>query len=320
MMKDLSMTVSSPFDDLTNLLEQLPNMNSCSGNKVREDLGKRPIGGQGGRLTELLVWLANWQGEAEPKLNESHICVLASSYVGGMGADGINGYIELASSGQSYVNQLCKTHGLGLRVLEMAVEMPHKISPQSPDWDQAGVMAAVAFGMEATASGGHILGLGELAFGSEPYAIAIICKLMGIETGQFAKEAGLLKAAGKAQQMINQLDVDAPLDILLALGGREMAAAVGAILAARSRRLPVLLDGWAASVAAIILWKMAPSSIDHCQLSASLNDAHLLAMGKIGMRPIVDVSHDCGMGVGSAMALNVLKGAIAMLDLPVMSE
>lgn len=313
------MSAQQPFDDLVKLLAQLPGGDSCNGNVVREALGKRPVGGnQGNRLADLLAWLATWQGSDTPSLAESHICVLASSYEGGMGSEGLKGHMSLASNGQSFVNQLCKTHGLGLRILEMAVEMPHKAGQPEPIWSEAEVMAAVAFGMEATAAGGHILGLGELAFGSEPYAIAIICRLMGIESGHFAKEFGLRKAAAQAQQLLNQHNADEPLEVLRAFGGREMAAAVGAILAARSRRLPVVLDGWAASVAALILWKMDPSSVDHCILAAPLNDAHMLAMGKIGMRPIVDVSHDSGMGVGCAMALNVLKGLIGAFALPEM--
>ncbi|WND02613.1 nicotinate-nucleotide--dimethylbenzimidazole phosphoribosyltransferase [Temperatibacter marinus] len=311
------MPSNSPFDDLKNLLSQLPDQDHSSVKILQDDMQALPIGGAGGRIRDLLLWLAGWQGKAKPSLAESHICLLASSYEGGMEAEGIKFYIDFASKGQSFVNQLCKTHGTGLRVLEMAVEIPHKAaaSPE-PVWTEAEVMAAVAFGMEASASGGDLLGLGELAFGSEPYAIAIICRLLGLESGQFAKEEGLRTAAGKAQQLLNGSSEEGPLELLRLWGGREMAASVGAILAARSRQLPVILDGWAPSVAALLLWKMDPSSIDHCQLGAPLNDAHAHAMGKIGLLPIVNMPHDCAMGVGAGFAINMLNDAVSILSLP----
>ena len=306
----------SPFDDMYTLLKTLPKADTCSGNKVREDLGKKPLGGQGGRLTELAVWLAEWQGNPEPKLEESHICVLASSYKEGMAPDSLKAFMSLAASGQSSVNRLCVPNGVGLRVLEMALEMPHVLG----DWDRASVMAAAAFGMEATAAGGDLLGLGDLAFGNEASSIAILCRLLNIETSEFAMGAGLHAVAEQASKLLRTSNENDPLEVLIPFGGREMAAAIGAIIAARSRRLPIVLDGWSASVAAVILWKIEPSSIAHCVLASSLNDAHGRAMAKIGLKPILDLSLDTGMGTGSAMTVGVLSAALSLLELPSMQD
>lgn len=312
----------TPFNDLMTLMPQLPSGDAESGLAFRRRISKKAIGGAGGGLVDHLVWLAEWQGKSEPSLAESHICVLASAYKGGMESESLKSYIDLASKGQALVNHLCKPHGLGLRVLEMAVEMPHHAGLDDATWSEAEVMGAVAFGMEATASEGDMLGLGDLAYGNESYAIAILSMLTGMETGLFAAEAGLRKAAGKAQQLINRYGSlkDDPLALLRALGGREMAGSVGAIIAARSRRLPVILDGWAASAAAAILYALDPSALDHCKLAAPLNDAHQRVMGKIGLRPVVGVSHDCAMGVGAAMAINLLKANLSIMDLPDLIE
>jgi nicotinate-nucleotide--dimethylbenzimidazole phosphoribosyltransferase len=94
------------------------------------------------------------------------------------------------------------------------------------------------------------------------------------------------------------------------LGGREIAAMAGAILAARHQRIPVLIDGYVASAAAAVLHKAEPSSLDHCVAAhCSAEFAHSRLLAKMGKRPLLDLGMRLGEGSGAALAAGILRAA-----------
>ncbi len=104
---------------------------------------------------------------------------------------------------------------------------------------------------------------------------------------------------------------DDPLQWLAAVGGLEIAAICGAILAARMGRTPVLLDGYVVTAAAAVLHKIDPRALDHCQVAhLSAEPAHRLLCEKIGKKPILDLGLRLGEGTGAALAVPVLKAAV----------
>ena len=103
-----------------------------------------------------------------------------------------------------------------------------------------------------------------------------------------------------------------PLEILRRLGGREIAAIAGAILAARMQHVPVVLDGYVATAAAAILYAIKPSSIDHCLAGhRSAEGAHGEVLERMGKKPLLDLSMRLGEGSGAALAIGMIKGAVA---------
>ncbi len=102
------------------------------------------------------------------------------------------------------------------------------------------------------------------------------------------------------------------LEILRCLGGLELAAIAGAIIAARFARTPVLLDGFACTAAAAVLHALDPHALDHCLVAhVSAEPGHRRLLDKIGKRPLLDLGMRLGEGSGAALAVNLLKAALA---------
>ena len=103
-----------------------------------------------------------------------------------------------------------------------------------------------------------------------------------------------------------------PLEVLRRLGGREIAALVGAILAARLQRVPVILDGFVVCAAAAILHAMDPGAVDHCLAAhVSAEQAHRRVLDRLGKTPLLDLGLRLGEGSGAGLALGLLKAALA---------
>jgi nicotinate-nucleotide--dimethylbenzimidazole phosphoribosyltransferase len=99
---------------------------------------------------------------------------------------------------------------------------------------------------------------------------------------------------------------------LRCLGGREIAALAGAILSARVRRIPVILDGFIACSAAAVLHKANPAALDHCIAGhVSEEAAHHHVLAELGKTPLLNLGLRLGEGSGAALALGIVKAAAA---------
>ena len=306
-----------PFADLLSLIDQLPLADGCAVKAAHQAVDIRTEGlGDSGRLGELYEWLAGWQAEKAPKSAEAHICLFAASHERGTRSADIQAMLEQASQGRAAINALCKSQGIGLRVLEMALEMPVCSPVNGAISAERDAMAAIAFGMESTASGGHILALGDMAYGNEANSLAILSSLLG--------ESPLQWAGGEMSPDIIQYAqacLDAHPDVandglkaLCAFGGREVAAMIGGIIAARSQRIPVVLDGWAALAAATILKSLKADSIDHCLAASAASPSQKKAWDTIGLPPVLQLNVDLGQGCGAALAVGILKSSVDLFS------
>jgi nicotinate-nucleotide--dimethylbenzimidazole phosphoribosyltransferase len=103
-----------------------------------------------------------------------------------------------------------------------------------------------------------------------------------------------------------------PLEVLRRLGGREIAAMAGAILAARIQRVPVLLDGFVVCSAAAVLHALDHAALDHCFAAhVSAEAAHAEVLRRLGKRPLLDLGMRLGEGSGAALAVGIVKAAVA---------
>ena len=99
---------------------------------------------------------------------------------------------------------------------------------------------------------------------------------------------------------------DDPLMILAGLGGRELAAIVGAVCSARLKRIPVILDGYVCTAAAAVLHAVRKDALDHCLVGhVSAEPGHRLLLEKLEKRPLLDLDMRLGEGSGAAVALPV---------------
>ncbi|MBC9180482.1 nicotinate-nucleotide--dimethylbenzimidazole phosphoribosyltransferase, partial [Pseudoroseomonas ludipueritiae] len=103
-----------------------------------------------------------------------------------------------------------------------------------------------------------------------------------------------------------------PLEAARRLGGREMAAILGATLAARRHRVPVLLDGFVCTAAAAPLARLAKGGLDHAIIAhASAEHGHKALIGRLGMQPLLDLGMRLGEASGAALAVPLLRAALA---------
>lgn len=297
---ELCMSKKKPFNDLLDLFKQFSGNGTANGVGDTVKRGARPD--RSTNISELLSWLTFWQKSSPPKLDETHICIFVSSYEGHDQQSNLKEFIDRAGQGKVPVGKLCKDRGVGLRVLEMAPEIPHVVTDK---WPENHCMAAVGFGMEATAAGGNILGLAGLAPGDEKYCAAFCHFLMqnftNINQGNVEKDKNDSSALDVLHSMKNNT-------------GREVAAMVGAMIAARSRNMPVLAEGWSAIAALCVLMAIDPTSIDHIRVASVESADQLPVIEALGFHAIVGGIVDLGPGCGVALAHSIVTSLTYTAD------
>ena len=181
-------------------------------------------------------------------------------------------------------------------------------------------VAALAAGWDALEEGTDLLVPGEMGIGNTTAAAAIGAALAGGGARAWTGRGAGIDDAGLARKVeavevglaANPSALKDPLEALRCLGGREIAALVGAILAARLQRVPVILDGFVVCAAAAVLHALDPAAIDHCIAGhVSAEQAHRAVLAKLGKPPLLDLGMRLGEGSGAALALGILKAALA---------
>ncbi len=313
-----------PFDDIRNLVKDIPGPDddAVAACRAREGQLTKPPGALG-RLENLTEWLCAWQGRHPPKAERVVVAVFAGNH--GVVAQGVAAYpqevtMQMVANFQSdgaAVNQICKSFDLGLKVFELALERPTRDITQDAALDEAECAATMAYGMEAT-EGCDILCVGEMGIGNTTIAAAICHGLFGGEAqdwvgpGTGVDAEGLKRKADAVRRAValHKAHLGDPLEVLRRLGGRELAAMAGAVLAARLQRIPVILDGYVATAAAAVLHALRPDALDHCVAGhLSAEPAHRRLLEKLGLKPILALDMRLGEGSGAALAAGIVKAA-----------
>ena len=315
-----------PFEDIRALARLAPSRGGAALARVRErdqQLTKPP--GSLGRLEEIVEWLALVQDET-PHVLRPMVAIFAGNH--GVVAQGVSPYPQevtkqmLAnfSGGGAAINQICATFDIGLKVFDLALDIPTADITQEPALEEKTCAATMAFGMEALAGGIDLLVLGEMGIGNTTIAAAIYHALYGGAAADWAgrgtgvDDAGLARkvAAIEAAVALHRDHLHDPLEVLRRLGGREIAAMAGAILAARSQKIPVVLDGYVVCAAAAIVHAMDPDLLDHCIAGhVSAEGAHAKVLARLGKKPLLDLGMRLGEGSGGALAVGIVKAALA---------
>jgi nicotinate-nucleotide--dimethylbenzimidazole phosphoribosyltransferase len=316
-----------PFDDIRALLAKMPKADEAAIAAAREREGQltKPAGSLG-RLEEISAFMAGWQGPARPHVDRPLVAVFAGNH--GVVAQGVSPFPQSVTkamvanftTGGAAINQICKTFDISLKVYELALEKPTGDITEGPAMDERTCAGTIAYGMEALAIEPDLLVLGEMGIGNTTAAAAIFHALYGGEAehwvgrGTGVDDAGLKRKAEAVRAAVarHKPDLTDPLEILARLGGREIAAMAGAILAARLRRTPVVLDGFVVSSAAAVLHALDASALDHCLAGhVSAERAHGEALKRLGKAPLLDLGMRLGEGSGAALAVAVVKAAVA---------
>lgn len=321
------MTTGLPFDDIRDLFTKLPPLDDESVAAIRaRDVQLTKPAGSLGRLESLVEWLGAVQGTPRPAINRPLVAVFAANH--GVVAQGVSSFpgsvtksmVANFAGGGAAVNQICAANGLGLKVFELALDLPTDDITRGPAMDEAACAATMAFGMEALAGGTDLLCLGEMGIGNTTIAAALYYALYGgkaadwVGRGTGLDDAGLARkiAAVEAAVALHRAVTNDPLELLRRLGGRDVAATAGAILAARSQRVPVILDGYVVCAAAAVLHALSPTVLDHCIAGhRSAEGAHGAVLERLGKPPLLDLGMRLGEGSGAALAAGLVKSALA---------
>lgn len=316
------------LQEIKDLLKVFPGPDDASAQAAREREGQltKPPGALG-RLEELAEWLAAWQGKAPPVVDRPRVAVFAANH-GVARAKPVSAFpVEVTKQmvanfqhGGAAVNQLCLVHDAELRVYEMALEHPTRDFTEGPAMGDEECATAMAYGMMAVEEGVNLICLGEMGIGNTTSAAAVCHALYGGEardwvgpgTGVAGDAFDAKVAAVKQAVEVNKGAMTDPFEVLRCVGGFELAAIAGAVIAARVGRVPVLLDGYTSTAAAAILAEALPGALDHCVVGhLSAEPAHVKLLEKLGKDPLLTLNMRLGEGSGAAVALGIVKSAAA---------
>lgn len=313
-----------PFDDFRELLRNLPGPDTRALAAARErDAQLTKPAGALGRLEEIAFWLAAWTGRS-PQVTRPLVAIFAGNH--GVTAQGVSPFpssvtaqmVENFAAGGAAINQICVAHDLGLKIFDLALELPTGDISVEAAMDERTCAATMAFGMESIAGGTDLLCIGEMGIGNTTIAAAIFHGLYGGSAADWVgpgtgAEGEVLKrkiAVVEAAVRLHKQHLGDPLELLRRLGGRELAAMAGAILAARMERIPVLIDGYVATAAAAVLHAANPGALDHCLIGhVSAEPGHMAAIERLGKTPLLALGMRLGEGTGAALAAGIVKAA-----------
>ncbi|WP_375281739.1 nicotinate-nucleotide--dimethylbenzimidazole phosphoribosyltransferase [Pseudooctadecabacter sp.] len=320
--------MTAPFaslDEFRTVLQQAPgpDMETLAAANDRNGQLTKPPGALG-RLEDLAIWYAGWRGDAAPTLEAPQVLIFAGNH--GVCAQGVSAFppevtVQMVANfehGGAAINQLSNAFGAKLDVHALDLDMPTQDFTQSPAMSEAEVVQALITGWTAVDPSSDLVVTGEMGIGNTTSAAAVAAAVLGgtaedwVGRGTGVDDAGLQRKVDAVAKGLALHDVSDPLEALRCLGGRELAAMAGAIAAARAHRIPVILDGFICSAAAAVLEKAAPGALDHAVAGhLSAEGAHRRLLDGLEKQPLLSLGLRLGEGSGAALAIGVLKGAVA---------
>lgn len=319
--------IPARLTEIRALITEMPEGDQAAVEAViaREKQLTKPEGSLG-RLETLTSWLACWQGRATPKLTHPRTAVFAGNH--GVAAQGVSAFpAEVTAQmvanfrrGGACVNQLVAQIDGDLNVYELDLATPTDDMSEGPAMDEQRVCEALAFGMTAVEPGVDVLALGEMGIGNTTAAAAICLALFGGTAGDWTGpgtgvgEEGLANKRRVVAKAVegNRAALSDGLEVLRCLGGLELAAICGAILAARLAHVPVVLDGFISTAAAACLHALDPTLLDHCLIAhKSAEPGHGRLCAELGKEPLLDLGMRLGEGSAATLAIQLLRAALA---------
>jgi nicotinate-nucleotide--dimethylbenzimidazole phosphoribosyltransferase len=290
----------------------------------QQNLTKPP--GSLGRLEELAIWLAQWQGREQPRLDRVTIAVFAGNH--GVAARGVSAYPQAVTAqmvanfaaGGAAINQIARLAGAELLIVPIELERPTRDFTEAAAMDADEFLSAVDEGRRTVPDDCDLLAVGEMGIANTTTAAVLCAALLGGGAARWAgrgtgvDDHGLARkrAAIDAALNFHRGILDDPLAMAVALGGRELAAITGAVLAARHRRIPVLLDGFVATSAVLPLARLDAGALDHCRAGhVSAESGHRDLLRELKLQPLLDLDMRLGEASGAGVAVLLIRAALA---------
>jgi nicotinate-nucleotide--dimethylbenzimidazole phosphoribosyltransferase len=310
-------------------LDDLPKPDVASAAAVAQRAARvlRPVGAFE-RLDAVAAWLAGWQRTTTPHSDRPALVIFAADH--GVVAEGVTAYpasitgdvVEALRKGKATAAAMAERLGARLDVVDVGVGQPTgdlavepALTPERFDacWTRGRDAATVALD-----GGADVLLVGEVGMGNTTAAAAVAAVLAGgppeqwVGRGAGVDDAGLARKIDVVERAVARLPASTPpLEVLREVGGAELVAIAGAVIAARRRSVPVLLDGYVTTAAVLALELERPGALDHCLAAhRSPEPGHGLLLDRLGRQPLLDLGLRLGEGTGALAAVPLLQLAV----------
>ncbi|MBU0931863.1 MAG: nicotinate-nucleotide--dimethylbenzimidazole phosphoribosyltransferase [Alphaproteobacteria bacterium] len=282
-----------------------------------------------GRLEEIAIFMAGWQRRARPRVDRGRAVIFAGNH--GVTRHGVSAFppevtaqmVANFARGGAAINALAGAAGLDLRVVPIALDQPTADFTVEPAMNEAECLIALNIGAEAVEPGLDLLLLGEMGIGNTTAAAALCQRSFGGNATDWVGAGTGVGGHGlEVKREVVELAIAChahapatPFETLRRVGGREIVAIAGAMLAARLHHVPVVLDGFICGAALAPLAAAMPSITDHILAGhRSAEAAHGRLLERLCLNPLLDLDMRLGEGSGGAVAAAVIRSALAAHD------
>lgn len=279
-----------------------------------------------GRLEEIAVFMAGWQGREKPRAERIGAVVFAGNH--GVATRGVSAFppevthqmVANFRAGGAAINALTQACGAQLAVVPIDLDRPTGDITREPAMSEAECLAALNIGAASVREDLDLLFVGEMGIGNTTPAAALCAQVFGgaardwTGRGTGLDDAGVARKAEavEAALALHGAACGDAFETLRRLGGREIAAMAGAVLAARQRGIPVLLDGFICCAALAPLTADNAAVLDHCIAAhCSAEAGHVRLLERFRLDPLLHLNMRLGEGSGAAVAAQVVRSALA---------
>ena len=310
------------------------------------DMKTKPPGSLG-RLESLALQIGVIQRTTKPRIERPAMIVFAGDH--GIAAEGVSPYPQKVTaqmvanflSGGAAINALSRSVGMALEIVDAGVATPIPIdhgyerlslglgtrnfahgAAMSRDTALEAIARGAARVRHHASLGTNVIGFGEMGIANTSAAACLMSRLCALPIDECVGRGTGLDDRGLAHKrdvLARALATHASggdaIDTLATLGGFEIAMMTGAYLAAAEARMTVLVDGFIASSALLVASKIAPDVLDYCVFAHASNEAgHRRMLAHFDAAPLLQLDLRLGEGTGAALALPLLRAAVAFVD------
>jgi nicotinate-nucleotide--dimethylbenzimidazole phosphoribosyltransferase len=323
---------------LHDLLVDLPGPDEASAIAVHERAADilRPSGALAW-LDELAEWIAGWHRTDRPIVARPVGLIFAGDH-GVAAAEAVSAYptnvtaamFEAYRQGRSTISAFARHAGATVDAVDVGIGRPTEdirftAALTVERFDEIVELAVAA----VDRLDGDLLVVGEMGIGNTTPSAAIAAALAGGETaawvgrGTGVDDAGLDRKRVAVQQAVRRIaGATDPIEVLREVGGSELTAIAAAVVAARHRSLPVVLDGYVVTASVLPLVMCDPTALDHCIVGhCSAEPGHRRLLERLGKRPLLDLDMRLGEGSGAMAAVPLVAMACAgITEVPTFAE
>lgn len=314
-------------EEIARLLGDLPGPEEAAAAAVRERASQvlRPFGALV-RLDEVAEWLAGWQRTARPAVTRPAAAIFVADH--GVTSEGVSAYpsdvtaamLRALEGGVATASVMARSIGARIAVHDVGVGIPSGNLLREPALTEDRFRRCFEVGRLAVSGlETDLLVLGEMGIGNTTPAAAICAAIFGGPAEEWTGLGTGIDAVAHARkvEVVDAArgrlgDRAGPIEVLRQLGGAELVAIAGAVVEARLRSIPVILDGFVVTAAVAPLEVARPGALDHCLAGHRSGElGHQLLLEKLGMSPLLDLGLRLGEGTGALAAVPLVKLAAA---------